>query len=220
MNIALDVSSVTMPSAFAELAAGVCWKPEEMIAMLWAYFDESGDHKQAGTLTRLTIGGLIASADAWKAFDDEWTWALAAKNRRHFHRRDFQVEEVDTFVRIICRHVGHAVSFSAAGANTYDTYEKGLVDCLVQAANISAGERVSLVFAKHPEFKPVHIQRYYEIVNYGSAQLRGLAFDDPKEVQPLQAADLIAHSLRNDVETQRLRELGCRVSRFMDGRPI
>ena len=33
MNIALDVSSVTMPSAFAELAAGVCWKPEEMIAM-------------------------------------------------------------------------------------------------------------------------------------------------------------------------------------------
>jgi hypothetical protein len=57
-------------------------------------------------------------------------------------------------------------------------------------------------------------------VNYGSAQLRGLGVDDPKKVQPLQAADLIAHALRNDVETRRLMELGCRVSRFMDGRPI
>lgn len=220
MNLALKLP-LTEPSGFAELAAGLFWKPEEMVAMLWAYFDESGDHDQtSGTLTRLTIGGLIASEDAWRAFDSEWTSALLRKNRRYFHRRDYQHQEVEEFARIICRHVGHAVSFSAAGANTKAAYEVGLVDCLVQAANISVGERVSLVFAKHPGFKPSAILRYYEIVNYGSAQLRGVPFDDPRDVQPLQAADLIAHALRNDGETQRLRELGCRVSRFMDGRPI
>jgi hypothetical protein len=28
-------------SGFAELTAGVFWKPGEMIAMLWGYFDEA-----------------------------------------------------------------------------------------------------------------------------------------------------------------------------------
>jgi hypothetical protein len=150
MNLALKLPLVEI-SGFAELAAGLFRKPEEMVAMLWAYFDESGEHdRTSGTLTRLTIGGLIASAEAWKAFDDEWAWALAAKNRRYFHRRDFQLEEVDDFVRIICRHVGHAVSFGAVAGKTYDAYEKGLVDCLVQAANISASDQVSVVFGNIP----------------------------------------------------------------------
>jgi hypothetical protein len=41
-------------SGFAELVAGLSRKPNEIVAMLWAYFDESGEHSLDGTLTRLT----------------------------------------------------------------------------------------------------------------------------------------------------------------------
>ena len=45
--------------------------------MLWAYFDESGEHhKETGHLTQLTVGGWIATSETWKAFEGEWKLAL------------------------------------------------------------------------------------------------------------------------------------------------
>jgi hypothetical protein len=211
-------------SGFAELTAGVFWKPGEMIAMLWGYFDESGEHDPSGELLALTIGGLIAPLDAWQAFDQEWDAALAARGLREFHRRQFRAEGIDEFLKIIARRVGLALSFSAAArGSTSDAYERGLIDCLVQVANASKAEKVSLMFAMHPEFPVEHIQRYFQIVNWGGggAQLSRLMFGDPRDTPPLQAADLVAHALRSDVgTTRRLQELGCKVFRFRDGWPV
>ena len=45
--------------------------------MLWAYFDESGEHhKETGHLTQLTVGGWIPTSETWKAFEGEWKLAL------------------------------------------------------------------------------------------------------------------------------------------------
>jgi Protein of unknown function (DUF3800) len=222
MNLALDVRPVTMPSAFAELAAGVCWKPEEMIAMLWAYFDESGEHGPKGGLQRLTIGGLIAPIEAWREFDEEWGDVLGAQGMNFFHRRAEGAGRDDRFMRIIGEHVGLVLGFSAAATNSNaETYEISFVDCLLHLANASARtDAVSVVFAKHPEFHSSRGDGYREIVNWRDARLASIAFDDPKRLRPLQAADLVAHALRSDEGVRRLKEAGCKVFRFRDGRPV
>jgi hypothetical protein len=217
-NLALKLPPLV--SGLAELAGGLAWKPNEIVVMLWAYFDESGEHDPGGRLTRLTVGGLIAPLTAWQAFEAEWDATLAKRNLREFHRREFGPEGIEEFVKVIARHVDFVVGFSAAEGNTYGAYEKGLVDCLVQVANVSQTDKISLVFAKHSEFQPPDVRGYFNIVNCGSAQLGDLVFSDPKDRSPLQAADLVAHSLRTDAGTQQLREFGCRVFRWLDGRPI
>lgn len=222
MNLALKLPLAE--SGFAELAAALFWKPEEAVAMLWAYFDESGEHdKASGALRELTIGGLIAPQEAWQAFDVEWSAALARRDLREFHRRQFNPKGIGQFLEIIARHVRLAISFTVtADSSTSDAYERGLIDCLLQVANVSRIEEISLVFAIHPEFPANHMKGYFDLVNWdrGGAQLSHLGLSDPKKVQPLQAADLVAHALRSDGATVRqLEELGCKVFRFRNGRP-
>lgn len=224
MNVALKLP---LPiTGIAELAAGLFWKPNEIIAMLWAYFDESGEHdRTSGTLTRLTIGGLIAPLTKWQAFEVAWDAALARHNLREFHRREFGPEGIEEFLKIIAHRVGLVIGFSAAvergtGRPEYGAYEKGLVDCLVKVANVSQTEKISLVFARHSEFQPTDVRGYFDIVNWGSAQLGDVVHSNPRDRSPLQAADLVAHSLRTDVGTQQLRDAGCHVFRWRDGRPV
>ena len=220
-NLALKLHPTL--SGLDELAAGLSWKPNEVIAMLWAYFDESGSHASSGL--RLTIGGLIAPLSAWQSFEVEWDAALVRRNLRYFHKRDFVGDDAE-FVQIIARNIEWVVGFSATPqphskeSKTYEAYEATLVDCLARVAHLSQAEKVALVFAKHPEFKPTAVQRYAEIVNWSSAQLGPVTFSDPKDVQPLQAADLVTHALRSDEGVRRLKDAGCKVFRFRDGRPV
>jgi hypothetical protein len=105
--------------------------------MLWAFFDESGDHSPEGL--RLTIGGLIAPLTAWQDFEVDWDAALSRHNRRAFHRRDF-VGDDGEFVKIIAQHVPYVVGYSATPqphskeSKTHEAYEASLVDCLRSVA--------------------------------------------------------------------------------------
>jgi hypothetical protein len=59
--------------------------------MLFAYFDESGEHDlTTGELIRLTLGGLVAPKEAWKSFEQEWRAALAWAGIEMFHMADFE----------------------------------------------------------------------------------------------------------------------------------
>ena len=49
--------------------------------MLWAYFDESGEHDQSGALMRLTIGGGIAPFEEWEALSIRWSALLRGSVR-------------------------------------------------------------------------------------------------------------------------------------------
>jgi len=222
MSVALEASTRWVErSGFAELAAGAFWKPDERIAMLWAYFDESGDHDPAsGALLGLTIGGLIAPLEVWQAFDEEWGAALKAQGLSYFHRRQFSSDRLDEFLRIVCRHIGLAFGFtSTAVGDTGEAYETAFVDCLLHCANASAKvDEISVTFARHPEFSGFRGERYRDLVNWRDARLARIGFDDPKKLRPLQAVDLVAHALRGDVK--RLQELGCKVFRYREGRPV
>jgi hypothetical protein len=221
MNLALKLPLAE--TGVSELAAGLFWKPSEKIAMLWAYFDESGEHDQ--TPHRLTIGGLIAPLSDWQAFEVAWDAALQRHNRRSYHRRDFAGDDSE-FVKIIAEHVPLVVGFSATPqpprekvSEAHEAYEATLVDCLLRVAQVSQDQQIAVMFANHSEFKPQNLLRYFEIVNWNSAQLRGPYFDNPNAVSPLQAADLVAWELRTGEGEKRLRGFGCRVFRWRDGRP-
>lgn len=203
----------TTPTAFAELSSGLFWQPSEVIAMLWAYFDESGEHDASGALRALTIGGLVAPLEAWQRFEKDWRAALRLEGLSTFHRRELGPGRDERFLQIIASHVPHALGFTVAGSQTEAAYETGFVDCLLELANISASEdEVSLVFAKHPEFTTHKGERYLSLFEWRDIRLNSVTFQDPRDIAPLQAADLVAHMLRTD-------EGRTKLERFLRVRP-
>jgi Protein of unknown function (DUF3800) len=179
--------------------------------MLWAYFDESGEHDASGALRAL--GGLVAPLEAWQRFEKDWRLALRAEGLSFFHRRELGPGRDERFLQIIASHTPHAFGFTAPGSQTETAYEIGFVDCLLELANISASEdRISLVFAKHSEFAISKGERYFRLFDWGDIRLNSITFQNPRDIVPLQAADLVAHMLRTDEDRKKL-ERFCRVHR-------
>jgi hypothetical protein len=227
MQLALKNKPTETPKAgFAELAAALGWAPEEMVAVIRAYFDESGEHGADDALTRLTIGGLIAPAEAWGAFEGEWQSALDRNSLREFHARNVSDFVMEEFAEIITSRIGLCLGFTqTAVGGAGKTYEIGFVDCLLKVAQFSARASssagsaggVSVVFARHPEFQKVIAEGYFNLMNWGDARLDTIALSTPKNVLPLQAADLVAHALRYE-DGGPLG--GCKIFRWIDGREV
>ena len=77
---------------FAELARALRWRPDRLVAMLWAYFDESGVHDIGGTgkLDWLILGGGLTTAENWDFLTGEWNDALKSVGIKAFHMADFE----------------------------------------------------------------------------------------------------------------------------------
>ena len=244
---AMDKVSPTLPSLILPkcvLAFGR--RSDSRLAMLWAYFDESGEHDHVtGHLKQLTIGGWIGPRERWKQFDSEWAAALdRAKIKTMFHMVNFEnrtgefaIEKgwdddkrkmvLNELLEIIARNINSGIGFTnrvfklRPKDHFPDTYENNLIDCLMHIANESAysyAEKISVVFAKHKDYRQPRVQKLFDFMNYGDARLGTLAVSDPIEVRPLQAADIIAYEIkqlqRNDglnrrYPLRRLEELGC-----------
>jgi hypothetical protein len=197
-----------------------------VIAMMQAFFDESGEHdRHTGRPVRLTIGGMLAPVEAWQRFDSEWGATLARVGLSALHMRtltlaDRREDLLDRFVPIIGKHVQTGLSFTTAvPAGTAELHETSFIDCLMQVSNRSATVgKVSVVFAKHPEFWGGRGQGLFDFINWGDARFGSITFDDPANVFPLQAADLVAHELRRDGRVAaRLRDCGCQIFRWENG---
>jgi hypothetical protein len=107
----VNIHTTTNPTAFAELSSGLFWQPSEVIAMLWAYFDESGEHDASGALRALTIGGLVAPFEAWQQLEKEWRAALRSEGLSTFHRRELGPGRDERFLQIIASHAPDALGF-------------------------------------------------------------------------------------------------------------
>jgi hypothetical protein len=80
-------------------------------------------------------------------------------------------------------------------------------------------DKVSVVFARHRDYRAQHVQKIFDFMNYGDARLGSLTTDDLSLLLPLQAADIIAYEIqriqRDEVNSyrrypmRRLRDLGC-----------
>jgi hypothetical protein len=70
-------------------------------------------------------------------------------------------------------------------------YESAAASCMLHLANVSAkGDDISIVFARHDEFKVGRAHQLFNFVNCSDARLRDFAVSEPTGVPPLQAADL------------------------------
>src|SRR6266536_5960482 len=77
-------------SAFREIARGLFWRGSDWLAMLWVYFDESGEHGANGRLKKLTLGGSIAQSETWDIVSDKWAKVLRDFDIEMFHMADFE----------------------------------------------------------------------------------------------------------------------------------
>ena len=57
----------------AEIFEGIIPNPPEIIAVLWAYLDESGMNQ---TAHRMTVGGLVGRKVHWQEVERYWTKRL------------------------------------------------------------------------------------------------------------------------------------------------
>jgi hypothetical protein len=206
---------------FDDLAWGLGWNSEALIGMFWHYLDESGDHAQDGTLTRLTLGGCVATTDAWRKFCPVWQKMLDDFQIPMFHMSDIQAwkppfnfllpdgqrdwpKHKALMNQALDAIIGHAdeilgfVSDPEPGKPPFeDAYESNIAKAVKEASKAVWGAEnpLTMVFAKHKDFKASRIAKYFELWD----DVPGLAFGgvaDPMVVLPLQAADLVAYEMR------------------------
>jgi len=229
--------------AFAGLMRALHWPPESGVVMMWAYFDESGEHdRDSGHLRRLTFGGALASCDGWLGLEPKWRAALDSEGLDTFHMTDFEAWQppfdfrlpdgtrdyarhnglLNKLLDAIGQHVPYTFGFTRAVPTRRKfraSYKAGAIDVVMHMATKSFEfhEGLSVLFARHKDFKP---QGYDEIFSFMSAdypQLRTVGSDTPACLCQLQVADVIAYEVgrmeRDGVPKRyplkRLKELGC-----------
>lgn len=203
-------------SYFDELCAGLNWSAESLVAMVWGYFDESGEHdKCTGHFTRLTIAGAIAPCEVWQIFSARWKVILQkAGITTMFHMVDFEnrrgpfvgwSEEkrrivlnqlLDEIIEAAPEIVGFVAEPEPGRHALKDSYDSIIAKMTKEAAigAFSSAIPVTMVFAKHKDFSAKRIGEYFDLWNdTGRLKFGGVA--DPNSVLPLQAADIIAYEL-------------------------
>jgi Protein of unknown function (DUF3800) len=209
---------------FWEFTCGWNYHRKDMVTMIWAYFDESGEHDgETGQLRNLTIAGGVASCNSWAKLSLEWNNALVAEGLESFHMKDFEAyqppfdwyldadrQERDHYrhrkflnhlLDIIIAHIPSAVAFNRHPVKSSrilrDTYAECFEDCLGQIVKWVSPEHnspIHLVFAHHDEHKAARKEAVAEFINFGE-RISSCSVARPLQFLPLQAADLIAYEL-------------------------
>jgi len=192
------------------------------IAVLRAYFDETGVHDGSGAVM---VCGLVAPCNAWDAFDLDWCTQLDVPKVSHFHAVECQHAKGEFaslsdgikssliwgLADVIGKHRPHMVN---AGLKRED-WDKGkfpnitnafknpyhvcFAHCLGQISKWSEqyadNEPVALVFADQREYKNYAQEIYEAYVECKGVDnnLISLQFAAAKHFPGLQAADLFCY---------------------------
>jgi hypothetical protein len=196
------------------------WLSWTKIAMLWAFFDESGWHPDNGKLAKLTVGGCIASYEAWQSLMLDWPGAIAGMGIDCFHMTDFEArvppykawtdQQRKDRLNVLLDIIGTVKPACCGFTNlwrpaapdlgrpkddtTESMYKRCAHDVLLEL--VLYNDEFSVVFAHHPEFaaySPLHQM----LMQYGyGKQIREVTIGLPIDWCPLQAADIVAFEIR------------------------
>lgn len=196
----------------------------------YGYFDESGEHDpKFGKLTRLTIGGALASYEIWQEIGQEWDAILG--DDLVFHMADFEAskgafrelkEKKEEHKALMGALLGAITSkpYTLVGANfpvtrqrnpVTPTYEKCFADVVNGALTVNSlgktNENLALMFAFHEEFSDAMIGNYCTVIRKCVASLTTCTTGKPECLRQLQVADLISYEIsrmgRSDRSTLR-----------------
>jgi hypothetical protein len=205
-------------SGFRSLGLAHCYVANCGIVMLVAYFDESCGHPQGGGETlQVSLGGCLAPKEAWENFEPEWAAALPS-GMDMFHMTDFQArkdicrdwdqerrnEFLNTLLDIMGRHVTQFFGFSAnvdfddvwRKKRFREGYRDGLVSSIFEITGVAKalGEnKISLIFSDQRDFKLRAIEDILGEIDHQDTRLVSVAMENPRDVNPLQAADIVAY---------------------------
>ena len=191
--------------------------------MLWAYFDESGEHDASGALSRLTVGGGIAPLEEWEALSLRWRVLLDRFELPFFHMTDFEARkrpfhelgEADRLVLLsglldlAVEHVSEFVGFigqpEKGKAALVDAYETNLAKATREMAIDlhSSGEKLTVIFARHKEISAAKIGQWFDLWADADESLVFGGVGNPNDLCPLQVADIVAYEIARDARSVR-----------------
>jgi hypothetical protein len=202
-----------------ELGRGMGWHAGTVLAMLWMYLDESGDHdRRTGNLIRLALAGGIARFDAWEALSIEWAETLIRFEIPMFHMTDFEARRgpfegwdndrrkalmrqlMDialTYVPVFWGVIGESTQ-STAGKKHIRRHYMSNVSKTVKELWFdfeSSSEPLTVVFAAHRDIRAEEIGRFFDLWKV-DAPIEFGGFAKPETLCPLQLADIVAYEFR------------------------
>ena len=189
-----------------ELGTLLGWQPETLIWMLYAYFDESGEHdKTSGRLARLTMGGALGTFALWQAFQADWEKVLSNHNIGMFHATDdkHNYALMDDIYRVIDKHDMRLFGTTHSGDDPNRVFEaaygRNVIDVLkmVQQEAGRQNDECQLMIAEHKGFSINRIVRFYEKARELLPGFAGFTTQRPQACCPLQLADLVAYAVRS-----------------------
>jgi hypothetical protein len=200
-----------------EIGRGFRWNASTWVVMLWVYFDESGEHDANGHLTKLTLGGSIASSEVWDIVSVKWERVLKDFAIDMFHMADFEANRgefkgwertqerrkrlLNALLDICCEHLHFHVGLIARHPESErftNTYKINIVDsiAMVRSRIVSTdGSPFALVYAKHPEFSFSKLEKAFYNIGQNDPRVRTCATLDPIDAPPLQVADIVAYEI-------------------------
>lgn len=216
----------------ARRAAILSYGEHRGLLMLRVYLDESGHSADPTARVVAVAGGLASLEawerfePEWKrALFDFGIRALHMKDFAHFRgefegydeqrRRSLLSRLLPSIMDHLELAIGAAVPMEhyrlslspEEQARRIDPYFGCLRECVKHAVNhmhgLSAEEKVELVVADHPEFRAPALE-LYGVLKDGpwGPRLGSIAFASPSDVVPLQAADLVAYELFQELRSQ------------------
>lgn len=185
--------------------------------MIWAYFDESGEHDASGHLKKLTLGGSVATSEVWDIVHDKWVRVLKDFGIDMFHMADFEANRgefkgweraqerrkrlLNALLDICCEHLHFHVGLIATPPESgkfVNTYKINIVDsiAMVRSRMVSTdGSPFALVYAKHPEFSFSKLEEAFYNIGQNDPRVRTCAVLDPIDAPALQVADIVAYEI-------------------------
>jgi Protein of unknown function (DUF3800) len=202
------------------------------MALLKAYFDESGTHDQS---TVVMITGLMGTMDQWAVFEQDWTKLLSNLGLSHFHASACAAREEifaplhhstrrDLFVNLMQIIMDHKLTpvNGTVWRSDWDKFKNGphggrcpdpyylcleyVIDQMVQwAINHANGESVAPTFALQDEYATRALETYKVIQRIPRWQNRlgPLVFVPAEDYPALQGADLLGYELYQYTTTYR-----------------
>ena len=212
-----------MNFGFGECRASSARK-HKALAMIKAYFDESGTHGQSHITM---MAGFFAPANVWDAFGADWSQVLKDYRVPYFHASvceagDEPYSWMDRTLRhllftaaakVICNHrpigvhgairsdvwrVGDSTITAQAFANPYyPCFDHCLQTMAFWSQNYGNEESIALIFAEQQDYKAKALEMYdlYCADAMWGKYFASITFAPANDFPALQAADLYAYEI-------------------------
>jgi hypothetical protein len=206
------------------------------LALLEAFFDESGTHGNSRTVV---IAGYVATETDWDKVQKRWEVVLKCHGIEVFHATDFfaqcgefasmKLEERESLITGLVEAIRsgelHTITasadayaysrvtsprFRAVFPKAYDLCFNDIIRGIDLWSNQEAdGEEVGLVFSASDEYDAHNRETFAIWKRYGGLKTIGaLRFNRPSRVPALQCADLLANRLYRNWDSLQMNQFG------------